>query len=163
MKISLSTTDKLAKKLQILVTIIMSESKIVLVHLPDGKFTLKQGGVTLEGVKSVKRSLEDGMPVVEVEALLAAKQYENDAPAAMVLVVDKEGNESLRHGDQPLAGALEISESDGVLKLKFAVASEDYAPLRAAKKAAPKAAEEKKVVAPKPEPKKTVVEKPEDK
>ena len=151
-------------KLQIPRKIIkMADSKIVLVYEPDGKLSLKNGGINLEGIKSVKRSLEDGMPVVEVEALLAAKKYENKEPAAMVLVVDEEGNESLRHGDQPLAGALEISESDGVLKLKFAVASEDYAPLRAAKKAAPKAAEEKKVVAPKPEPKKTVAEKPEDK
>jgi hypothetical protein len=125
----------------------MSESQIVLVHGPSGELTLKNGGVSLEGVKSVKRSVEDGLPVVEVEALLAGKKYITSEPAALVLVVDEEGNESLRHGEQPLEGAIEISEVDGVLKLKFAVASEDYSALRAAKKVAPKPV---KPVAPKP-------------
>ncbi len=119
---------------------------IVLVHGPEGKLTLKNGGVALEGVKSVKRSVEDGMPVVEVEALLAGKKYITAEPSALVLVVDGDGNETLLHGEQPLEGALEIDEVDGLLKLKFAVASEDYAPLRAAKKAAPVV--EKKVVKP---------------
>jgi hypothetical protein len=112
----------------------MSESKIILVHGPDDKLTLKNGGVALEGIKSVKRTLEDGLPVVEVEALLAGKKYITSEPAALVLVVDEDGNETLQHGDQPLEGAIAIDEVDGVLKLKFAVASEDYAPLRAAKK-----------------------------
>jgi hypothetical protein len=122
-------------------------SKIVLVHEEGGKFTLKNGGVVLEGVTDVKRVMEDGVPIVEVEAVLSAKHYVTEVPSAMILVVDPEG-ESLKHGTEYIDGLLEVSEKDGILKLKLEVDSEDYGPARAAKKAAPKV--EKKVVAPKP-------------
>jgi hypothetical protein len=129
-------------------------TKIVLVHGAEGELTLKNGGVSLEGVTSVKRVMEDGVPYVEVEALLARKEY--SVPSAMVLVVNPDGEECLKHGSEFIEGLVQVEEKDGVLKLKLEVDSEDYALLRAAKKAAPK--EEKKVVkpvAPKP------VEKPE--
>jgi hypothetical protein len=122
-------------------------SKIVLVHEKDGGFTLKNGGVVLEGVTSVDRVLEDGIPVAKVKAVLSRKEYVTEVPSAMVLVVGPDG-ESLKHGSEFIEGLLEVSEKDGILELKLEVDSEDYGPARAAKKAAPKV--EKKVVAPKP-------------
>jgi hypothetical protein len=131
-------------------------SKIVLVHEEDG-YTLKNAGVVLQGVTEVKRVMEDGIPYVEVSAELNRKEYVTEKPSAMVLVVGPEG-ESLRHGDQFIEGLVSVEEKDGVVKMKLEVASEDYAPLRAAKKekkAEPKVAP-KPVVAPK-----KVEEKPE--
>ena len=121
-------------------------SKIVLVHQPDGKYFLKSGGVSLQGVTSVDRSVENGLPVVTVKAALAAKEYVNSVNSAMVLVVDEDGNESLKHGDVYVDGLLNISETDGVVEMKLAVSSEDYEPLinapkKEEKKAAPKLAE----------------------
>ena len=116
---------------------------VVLVHGKDGEYTLKSGGVVLQGVTEVKRVVEDDVPYVEVTAELTRKEYVTEKPSAMILVVSPEG-ESLRHGDQFIEGLVDISEKDGVVKMKLEVSSEDYAPLRASKKE--KKAEPKKVV-----------------
>ena len=125
-------------------------SKIVLVHEEDG-YTLKNAGIVLQGVTEVKRTMEDGVPYVEVSAELARKEYVTEKPSAMILVVGPEG-ESLKHGDQFIEGLVSVEEKDGVVKMKLEVASEDYAPLRAAKKekkVEPVKAAVKPVVAPK--------------
>lgn len=108
-------------------------SKITLVHEESG-FTLKNSGVVLQGVTDVKRVMDDGIPYVEVTAALNRKEYVTEKPSSMILVVDAEGNESLRHGDQFIEGLVSVEEDNGVVKMKLEVASEDYAPLRAAKK-----------------------------
>jgi hypothetical protein len=128
-------------------------SKIILVHEESG-YTLKNGGVVLQGITDVERVVEDGVPVVKVKAVLSKKEYVTEVPSSMVLVVGPEG-ESLKHGDQFIEGLVDIKEKDGVLEMTLEVASEDYGPKRAAKKVAPKV-EEKKVVKP-------VVQKPVDK
>jgi hypothetical protein len=117
-------------------------SKIVLVHEESG-YTLKNGGVTFEGVTEVERVIEDGVPVAKLKAVLARKEYVTEVPSAMVLVVGPDG-ESLKHGSEYVEGLIEVKEKDGVLELKLEIDSEDYGPLREAKKAAPKK------VAPKP-------------
>lgn len=106
---------------------------VVLVHGKDGEYTLKSGGVVLQGVTEVKRVVEDDVPYVEVTAELTRKEYVTEKPSAMILVVGPEG-ESLRHGDQFIEGLVDISEKDGIVKMKLEVSSEDYAPLRASKK-----------------------------
>jgi hypothetical protein len=106
---------------------------VVLVHGKDGEYTLKSGGVVLQGVTEVKRVVEDDVPYVEVTAELTRKEYVTEKPSAMILVVSPEG-ESLRHGDQFIEGLVDISEKDGIVKMKLEVSSEDYAPLRASKK-----------------------------
>ena len=116
---------------------------VVLVHEKDGGYTLKNSGVVLQGVTGVKRTMEEGVPYVEVTAELARKEYVTENPSAMILVVGPEG-ESLRHGDQFIEGLVEVEEKDGVVKMKLEVSSEDYGPLRAFKKE--KKAEPKKVV-----------------
>ena len=131
-------------------------SQIVLVHEESG-YTVKNGGVVLQGVTEVERIEEDGVPIVKLKALLARKEYETEVPSAMVLVVGKDGD-YLKHGDQFIEGLVDVKEKDGVLELKLEVASEDYAPLRESKKAAKKA-----VKAPAPKPVVKPAEKLEDK
>lgn len=121
-------------------------SKIILVHEESG-YTVKNGGVVLQGVTEVERIEEDGVPIVKVKALLSRKEYETEVPSAMVLVVGKDG-EYLKHGDQYIEGLVDVKEKDGVLELKLEVASEDYGPLREAKKASPKKVASRPVVKP---------------
>lgn len=116
-----------------------------MVHEESG-YTVKNGGVVLQGVTEVERIEEDGVPIVKLKALLARKEYETEVPSAMVLVVGKDG-EYLKHGDQFIEGLVDVKEKDGVLELKLEVATEDYAPLRESKKAAKKSV---KAPAPKP-------------
>jgi len=106
---------------------------LVLVHEKDGGYTLKNDGVVLQGVTEVKKVVEDGVPYVEVTAELSRKEYVTEKPSYMILVVGPDG-EVLKHGGQYIEGLVEIEEKDGVVKMKLEVASEDYTPLRAAKK-----------------------------
>ena len=119
---------------------------VVLVHEKGGGYTLKNNGVTLQGVTSVERIEEDGVPIVTVKADLKRKEFVAETNSEMVLVVSAEG-ESLKHGDQFIEGATSVKEKDGVIEFVLEVASEDYGPVREARKEAKKAP---KVVAPKP-------------
>jgi hypothetical protein len=115
---------------------------VVLVHEKDGGYTLKNNGVTLQGIDNVERVEEDGIPTVKVKASLKSIEYETENNSELVLVVGDDG-EALKHGDQFIEGALGVKEKDGVIEFTLEVGSEDYSPKRAAKKAEPK-------VAPKP-------------